>query len=278
LSPEAVKAENRTVSHFEQTTAYPTILQREEKTCCIAGLPSHNIAYPTASCLTAQDSPGRTLRPPRMPYAYYTSQSHTTDMYKRFTPGTPLSQARLVARRLMLGIEVSSEVARQKVRRPGRLDVSDQVFARNLDVLGLDARCFGDFGGLFREDGLEEGGVDLLARVIGGNGCVPINNLMEDAATAEIARVQLWQWVKYGSKTDSGKKIALRGEFASWLTELHDSRLDVAPDTALGDLALALGVVDLLVGDRDVLSSDVVLVGSLHVVVEYLHGDGNETP
>ena len=124
-----------------------------------------NIAYPTASCLTAQDSPGRTLRPPRMPYAYYTSQSHTTDMYKRFTPGTPLSQARLVARRLMLGIEVSSEVARQKVRRPGRLDVSDQVFARNLDVLGLDARCFGDFGGLFREDGLEEGGVDLLARV-----------------------------------------------------------------------------------------------------------------
>ena len=53
--------------------------------------------------------------------------------------------------------------------------------------------------------------------------------------------------------------------------------MDVAPDTALGDLALALGVVDLLVGDRDVLSSDVVLVGSLHVVVEYLHGDGNET-
>lgn len=30
---------------------------------------------------------------------------------------------------------------------------------------------------------------------------MPINNLMEDAATAEIARVQLWQWVKYGSKT-----------------------------------------------------------------------------
>jgi malate synthase len=30
---------------------------------------------------------------------------------------------------------------------------------------------------------------------------------MEDAATAEIARVQLWQWVKYGSKTESGKKI-----------------------------------------------------------------------
>jgi malate synthase len=32
---------------------------------------------------------------------------------------------------------------------------------------------------------------------ISGNGCVPINHLMEDAATAEIARVQLWQWVRY---------------------------------------------------------------------------------
>jgi malate synthase len=32
---------------------------------------------------------------------------------------------------------------------------------------------------------------------ITGNGCVPINYLMEDAATAEIARVQLWQWAHY---------------------------------------------------------------------------------
>ena len=32
-----------------------------------------------------------------------------------------------------------------------------------------------------------------------GNGCIPINNLMEDAATAEIARVQLWQWVYHGA-------------------------------------------------------------------------------
>ncbi len=32
---------------------------------------------------------------------------------------------------------------------------------------------------------------------IGGQGCVPLNNLMEDAATAEISRTQLWQWVRY---------------------------------------------------------------------------------
>lgn len=49
--------------------------------------------------------------------------------------------------------------------------------------------------------------LSYCAAWISGNGCVPINFLMEDAATAEIARVQLWQWCKYASKTDSGKKI-----------------------------------------------------------------------
>ena len=44
---------------------------------------------------------------------------------------------------------------------------------------------------------------------IGGNGCIPVNYLMEDAATAEIARVQLWQWVKYAARMDSGEPITV---------------------------------------------------------------------
>ena len=42
---------------------------------------------------------------------------------------------------------------------------------------------------------------------LGGNGCIPLNYLMEDAATAEIARVQLWQWVHYGARDDTGTTI-----------------------------------------------------------------------
>jgi malate synthase len=38
-------------------------------------------------------------------------------------------------------------------------------------------------------------GVQYMAAWLGGNGCVPLYNLMEDAATAEISRSQLWQWV-----------------------------------------------------------------------------------
>ncbi|PAV18590.1 malate synthase [Pyrrhoderma noxium] len=42
---------------------------------------------------------------------------------------------------------------------------------------------------------------------ISGNGCIPLNHLMEDAATAEIARAQLWQWVKHGSRLENGAPV-----------------------------------------------------------------------
>lgn len=45
------------------------------------------------------------------------------------------------------------------------------------------------------------------ANWVRGNGCVPINHLMEDAATAEISRISLWQWVFHGSKTVEGKPV-----------------------------------------------------------------------
>ena len=48
-----------------------------------------------------------------------------------------------------------------------------------------------------------------MAAWLRGNGCIPLNHLMEDAATAEIARVQLWQWVKAGARTkDTGNLIS----------------------------------------------------------------------
>jgi len=43
---------------------------------------------------------------------------------------------------------------------------------------------------------------------ITGTGAVGLHNLMEDAATAEIARSQLWQWVRYKSRTENGIVIS----------------------------------------------------------------------
>lgn len=51
--------------------------------------------------------------------------------------------------------------------------------------------------------------IQYLAAWLAGNGCVPIDHLMEDAATAEIGRTQLWQWLKHGSQLDNGEVITL---------------------------------------------------------------------
>ena len=50
-------------------------------------------------------------------------------------------------------------------------------------------------------------GLQYLEAWLRGIGCVPIYNLMEDAATAEICRAQVWQWVKHGAKLDDGRVV-----------------------------------------------------------------------
>ncbi len=50
-------------------------------------------------------------------------------------------------------------------------------------------------------------GLQYLESWLRGNGCVPIYDLMEDAATAEISRSQLWQWIHYHAKMDDGRTI-----------------------------------------------------------------------
>jgi malate synthase len=50
-------------------------------------------------------------------------------------------------------------------------------------------------------------GIQYLEAWLGGNGCVPLYNLMEDAATAEISRSQVWQWLKYGATLADGRRL-----------------------------------------------------------------------
>ncbi|MGE5339084.1 MAG: malate synthase A [Gemmatimonadota bacterium] len=51
-------------------------------------------------------------------------------------------------------------------------------------------------------------GIHYLGSWLAGNGCVPIHNLMEDAATAEISRSQVWQWIRSPKGTlDDGRKV-----------------------------------------------------------------------
>jgi len=50
-------------------------------------------------------------------------------------------------------------------------------------------------------------GIQYLEAWLGGNGCVPLYNLMEDAATAEISRSQVWQWLHHGVTLEDGRQV-----------------------------------------------------------------------
>jgi malate synthase len=82
---------------------------------------------------------------------------------------------------------------------------------------------------------------------LGGNGAVAIFNLMEDAATAEISRAQLWFWVHHGGKLDDGRPVtaalyrALRDDEASKLADLP----------AAAHLRQAIAILDELVESDD---------------------------
>ncbi len=65
-------------------------------------------------------------------------------------------------------------------------------------------------------------GIHYLGSWLDGNGCVPIHNLMEDAATAEISRSQVWQWIRSPKgKLDDGRKVT-----AELVRELIAQELD----------------------------------------------------
>ena len=60
--------------------------------------------------------------------------------------------------------------------------------------------------------------VQYIAAWIGGRGAVPLYNLMEDAATAEICRAQLWQWLRFEAPFADGRCFS-RDLFEDWLAE-----------------------------------------------------------
>ncbi len=66
--------------------------------------------------------------------------------------------------------------------------------------------------GSITEEGLKHNvrvGIQYMDAWLGGRGAVPLYNLMEDAATAEISRSQVWQWIRHGSRLEDGRTVTL---------------------------------------------------------------------
>ncbi len=86
-------------------------------------------------------------------------------------------------------------------------------------------------------------GIQYLEAWLNGSGCVPIYNLMEDAATAEISRTQVWQWVTHGAKLADGRRVTVDLVRHSMVDELGKLRAQLGParyDSGKFDLASKL--------------------------------------
>jgi malate synthase len=130
-------------------------------------------------------------------------------------------------------------IAQEAFDRPNQLDRRIESGVTREDMLRLHE-------GPRTEAGVRENvrvGVQYIAAWLGGRGAVPLYNLMEDAATAEICRTQLWQWLRFAAPLDDGRAMT-RDLFDSILAE----EMAALPASAALDEARKL-FVDLVTAD-----------------------------
>lgn len=103
-------------------------------------------------------------------------------------------------------VPVAMEVFDRLMPTPNQVSRQrDDVNVKAADLLAIPE-------GTITEDGFRMNisvAIQYIAAWLCGRGAVPINNLMEDAATAEISRTQLWQWIHHRAKFEDGRPITL---------------------------------------------------------------------
>jgi len=143
------------------------------------------------------------------------------------------------------------------VAHPGLVPVAMEVFDRLMPNKNQLDKPLGDASftaadilaippGTITEGGLRNNisvSVQYLANWLNGNGCVPIFNLMEDAATAEIARSQIWQWLRHDASLEDGRKVTAplyKALLAEELKKIHDQSGNTLPYDRAADLLTQL--------------------------------------
>jgi len=101
--------------------------------------------------------------------------------------------------------KITSDIFNEHMPTPNQMHIrrEDVTISAN-DLLNMNVP------GKVTEAGIRQNldiGLSYMEAWIRGVGCVPINYLMEDAATAEVSRSQLWQWTRHGVKTAEGKTV-----------------------------------------------------------------------
>ncbi|KAI0913797.1 malate synthase, glyoxysomal [Ustulina deusta] len=101
--------------------------------------------------------------------------------------------------------KIASDIFNEHMPTPNQLFVRrEDVKIGGRDLLNMNVP------GKITEEGIRKNlaiGLGYMEAWVRGTGCVPINYLMEDAATAEVSRSQLWQWVRHGVTTAEGTHV-----------------------------------------------------------------------
>lgn len=94
-------------------------------------------------------------------------------------------------------------------------------------------------------------GIGYIEAWLRGQGCVPLFNLMEDAATAEISRTQVWQWLHHTAALDDGRTVTpalvdsvIAEELAAWKTRVGEDRFAAGRFGAAAELFRDLVIRD----------------------------------
>ena len=127
--------------------------------------------------------------------------------------------------------------------RDHQKDRSPDVTVSGKDVVDLQVP-----GGTVTESGVRNNisiALQYLSAWLQGSGAVAIFNLMEDAATAEISRAQLWQWVHNGATLDDGRVV----DIALYAT-LRDTEIEKLGGRSAGRFGDAVDLLDALVEDE----------------------------
>ena len=133
------------------------------------------------------------------------------------------------------------------VAHPGLVPIAKEVFdahmkepnqiSRRRDDVSVTAKdLLAVAEGKITEEGLlwnVDVGLQYMESWLRGSGCVPIYNLMEDAATAEICRAQVWQWVRHGARLSDGRPVTremVQRVIAEKKEKLKDGRISEAAE------------------------------------------------
>lgn len=133
-------------------------------------------------------------------------------------------------------IGTAKEIFDAKMKGPNQID------RKREDVKVGAAELLAVPKGKRTEQGLRHNvrvGIAYLEAWLGGNGCVPLYNLMEDAATAEISRAQVWQWIHHQAKLDDGQTVT-----PELLSKVIDEEMKVI-ESEVGSERVASGRFDL---------------------------------